>query len=192
MWVEIINGAITQTLADAAAVTTHDGTQYPGTWPKASIPNLAAVTLAAPAPAGETVTGSTVALVNGVPVQTITTAAIPPAEAAQAALATLLAKGLTITSTGTPAVNGTYAVNQTVLDNISGIEVAVLANGSFLTGATQPFVLQNGSEVIIPSVAVFKEIATAIGVFYDEAVLAAQAQAAGGTATWPSSSVIIA
>ncbi|OYV24523.1 MAG: hypothetical protein B7W99_01870 [Rhodospirillales bacterium 20-58-10] len=88
MWAEIIGGVISQTVQDLDAVKTAEGASYPGTWPKETIPNFVAVILAAQAPAGETVTGSTVVLVNGVPTQTLTTAAIPlaTAQAAQEAV----------------------------------------------------------------------------------------------------------
>jgi hypothetical protein len=78
MWCEIISGAIVQTVQDTDPITTADGMRYPSAWDKSTIPNLVAVVLAPPPdPAQFTITGSTVALVNGVPTQTITTAPIP-------------------------------------------------------------------------------------------------------------------
>ena len=90
MFCEIINGSITQTVQDTDPVRAADGTQYPGNWPKSTIPNFVAVALAAvPNAALEVVTGSSIALVGGVPVQTLSTVPVTLAAAQTAAVARL-------------------------------------------------------------------------------------------------------
>lgn len=88
MWSEIVNGIIKQTVQDTDPIITSDGKRYPAAWPKADIPNfLKVVPATQPDPTQFTITGSTVALVNGVPTQTITSTPIPLLTAQTAAYA---------------------------------------------------------------------------------------------------------
>jgi hypothetical protein len=132
--------------------------------------------------------------VNGGVLAQIAPAAPAPtvAQAAQAQFASLIAGGLTITSTATPAINGTYAVDAAAQDNFSATETYVLANGAFPLGATQPWPLLNGALVMIPSIAVFKEVASAAAQFVAAADIALGTAEAGGTPSWPSASATIA
>ena len=109
---------------------------------------------------------------------------------AQATYASLVTGGLTITSTGSPAVNGTYGVQPSDTANLNATETYILANGS-LQQTPEPWFLTNGSEVLIPSVTVFKNISSAIANFITSAHVAEGIAAAGGTPSWPSASVTI-
>lgn len=112
------------------------------------------------------------------------------AAAAQAKYSALIDGGLTITSTSTPAVNGTYGATPSDTANVNAMETYTLANGA-LQQTPQPWFLQNGTPVMIPSAAAFKEIATAIGNFVTNAKVAAAEAGEGMTVTWPSSSVSV-
>ena len=85
-----------------------------------------------------------------------------PTPAQQAAAA--IAAGVTINSTGTPAINGLYACDPITISDISAEMLSVLANGVFTNGgASLTWPLANGTHVTFPSVPVFKAWATAIG-----------------------------
>ena len=137
--------------------------------------------------------------VNGVPAQgaggvTLTLSLAEQqqvnAAAAQAHYNALIAGGLTITSTSTPAVDGTYGTAASDQANFNAMQTYVLANGT-LEQTPEPWFLENGSPVMLPSAAAFKEIATAIGNFVTNAKVAAAEAGEGMTVTWPSSSVSV-
>ena len=110
-----------------------------------------------------------------------------PAMAAAAAIAA----GLTITSTGTPAVNGTYACDATSVSNFNAVETYVLRNSTFPGPASQQaWVTQTGAVVVIPNTTVFNEIATAIANYV--ALVQLYAYSGGQTGSLPASSVTIA
>ena len=140
-----------------------------------------------------------VAQINGVPAQgaggvTLTLSLAEQqqvnAAAAQAKYAALIAGGLTITSTGTPAINGTYGTAASDQANFNAVQTYVLTTGT-LQQTPQPWFLQNGTPVMIPSAAVFREISTAVANFVTNAKVAAAESAAGQSVTWPSSSVSV-
>ncbi len=92
MWVEIVNGAVAQQIADTADVVTAAGTQYPWNFPKADIPNLVNVVMAAaPDPAQFIVTGYTINFANGTATQVLTTVPVPLAQPQAAQIAILRA-----------------------------------------------------------------------------------------------------
>lgn len=106
---------------------------------------------------------------------------------------TLLAAGLAITSTGTPSINGTYACDDAQQDTITKLQTYIAKNGVFPGGLSSVQLrLTNGSTVAIPSVALFQEIATAIGDFVAEVDEAELTALAGGSWTAPSASKTIA
>ena len=113
---------------------------------------------------------------------------VTAAEAAQAQYDALIAGGLTITSTGTPAINGAYGVQPSNQASFTSTEMAIQAG---IVTFPIEYLLQNGAPVSIPSASVFLEIAGAAYKFVDEADLAIAVAAGGGTATWPSSSVAV-
>ena len=137
--------------------------------------------------------------VNGVPAQgaggvTLTLSAAEQAQvnaaAAQAHYNALIAGGLTINSTGTPADDGTYGTAASDQANFNAVQTYVLTTGT-LQQTPQPWFLQNGTPVMIPSAAVFREISTAVANFVTNAKVAAAESAAGQSVTWPSSSVSV-
>ncbi len=108
-----------------------------------------------------------------------------------AAVLAVIAGGLTVTSTSTPAVNGVYAVDQAAQQRINGIETYVLKNSAFpgSPGTSLAYPLANGSMVIFPSLSVWAEFADAVANYVADLDLYA-AGAAG--ASLPSSTVTIA
>lgn len=81
------------------------------------------------------------------------------AQQAQAALST----GLAITSTGTPALNGVYAVDATTQARITSTMLYVQVNSAFPGPAsTMAWPLMNGSTVTFPSTAAFQAFASAV------------------------------
>lgn len=106
--------------------------------------------------------------------------------AQQAAAA--IAPGLTITSTGTPAINGTYAIDGPTQSKIAAVEVYILKNSTFPGGVTSyPWPTLTGG-VTFPNTAVFQTWATAIA----DHVSALDIIIAQDSGTLPSSSVTIA
>ena len=112
-------------------------------------------------------------------------AAPAPTPAQQAA--TLIATGLAVTSTGTPALSATYPCDPTTQSHIAAEMISVLVNGTFadvtasvqwpdVTGALHTFTL-----------AQWRPLAVAIGAF----VAAALKVQIGATTTLPSAAVTI-
>ena len=187
LYAEIVNGVIRQTVSDGQPVRMADGTQYPGNWPKSDIAGLTPVVMAAPPASDVTVTGSTVTLVNGVPTQELQTAPIPAATILQQQAAAALSAGLSITSTGTPAINGTYPCDNTAQARFSRVyELIQRAGGSaFPAGMTElPWALADGSIVKFASVSTFLAVEQAVG----EYVLALDLIIATGSGTLPAAS----
>ena len=92
----------------------------------------------------------------------------PPAPSEiEAAAAALLAEGLAITCTSTPALNGTYSLSQATQTLLTETSANIdLSGGSFPGGASElPWADAAGGEHLIPSVALFKEFALAIAAF---------------------------
>jgi hypothetical protein len=124
----------------------------------------------------------------GTPGITFTPTPTETLAADQAEYTRLIAGGVTITSTATPALNGTYGASATDQSNYTSTETAVQAGI-----ATFPmiWIQQSGAAVSIPSAAVFLEIAGAVYKFVNAADLAEATAAAGGTPTWPSPNVTV-
>ncbi len=91
-------------------------------------------------------------------------AAPSPAFVAMAAAAALQAGGLTITCTSTPAINGVYAADAAAWASVTAIIAGISTNGTFPMGrASWPWLLADKvTWVTFPSVALFKEFATAL------------------------------
>ncbi len=81
------------------------------------------------------------------------------AQQAQAALAA----GLTVTSTGTPALDGLYSVDAAAQQNIQAVQIYIQANGKFpgSTG-TYAWLDKSGAAHVFPSVTEFTAFATAV------------------------------
>lgn len=94
--------------------------------------------------------------------QPYTVPAPPPPTLSQQAQ-NALAAGLTITSTGTPTLDGVYAVDAGAQANITATMLYVQVNGKFPgSSTTQTWGLMNGSVVVFPSTAEFTAFATAV------------------------------
>lgn len=108
---------------------------------------------------------------------------------AAAALAAI-AGGLAITSTSTPAVNGTYAADQAAQLRINAIETAILKNGAFPgpNGTQIAYPDAAGAMHVFPSPALFSEFATAMANFVADVDL--YAAGAPGAALPPSTVTI--
>ena len=192
LYAEIVNGVIRQTVSDGQPVRMADGTQYPGNWPKSDIAGLTPVVMAAPPASDVTVTGSTVTLVNGVPTQELQTAPIPAATILQQQAAAALSAGLSITSTGTPALNGTYRVASGVpfgREDIGTEAQFVSTFSEFTNGATTlDWPLIDGKTfVTFPTTASFMNFAKAAAQFF----AACKAIAAIGAGSLPTASATI-
>jgi hypothetical protein len=119
------------------------------------------------------------------------TAALVAAQALAASVQAAFAAGLTITSTSTPAVNGTYPLDALTQIALGQIEVFIEKNNAFPGSSGTSLVRYDAAGVghIFPSVAVFSEFATAVANYVVDLDLYA-AGAAG--ASLPASSVTIA
>jgi hypothetical protein len=101
----------------------------------------------------------------------------------------LLSSGLTITSTSTPALNGTYPATPTAVSYVQAEMLSVLINGTFADGETTlQWADATGTLHTFPNVAVFKAFATAVGAF----VAAATKVEIGASTTLPPASATIA
>ncbi len=88
---------------------------------------------------------------------------VNPLVAAAAQVAAALAAGLTITSTATPAVNGTYPIDPSTQDHIQAEVVSILLNGAFADGTASVVWLDTADAPhTFPSVATFKNFAAAV------------------------------
>lgn len=108
-----------------------------------------------------------------------------PAQNAQAAIAA----GLTISSTGTPAIDGTFAIDTATQGKIAAVEVYILKNSVFPGGVTTyPWPVLAGEFVTFPDTTAFQNWATAICDY----VSVLNIIIASNSGTLPSASVTIA
>ncbi|KAA1013042.1 hypothetical protein FVF58_09635 [Paraburkholderia panacisoli] len=100
-----------------------------------------------------------------------------------------LSAGLTITSTGTPALDGVYSVNSTAQQNITATQLYVTVNGKFPgSSGTMSWSQANGSVVTFPSVAEFQAFASAVASYVadlQEIILTNSGSLPEATATLP-------
>lgn len=89
-------------------------------------------------------------------------AALAPQKNAAAALAA----GIVLTSTGTPALNGTYATNAKAQADLNAIITYILLNNAFPAGVPQmPWPDSSGTMHLFPSTASFQAFATILANF---------------------------
>ena len=90
-------------------------------------------------------------------------AATPPAPTPAQLANTAMGAGLAITSTGTPALNGTYAIDNATQGKIAAISVYILTNAKFPGGvASYPLMDLSGTPHTFPTTASFQAFATAV------------------------------
>jgi hypothetical protein len=114
--------------------------------------------------------------------------------AAQTAYNNLIAAGLTVTSTGTPAVDGTYACDDAQQDIVTRIQAYITKNNAFPGGlsAVQLRKADGSGYIAIGTVALFQAVGSAIADFVAKADEAELAVLAGGSWVAPSNAVTIA
>ena len=116
----------------------------------------------------------------------------PPAptalQVAAAAYSVWIAAGLTIASTGTPAINGVYAIDAASCTDLSAEAQFISAFSEFTNGATTGLLwpLLNGSTITFPTTALFMSVAKAAA----QQVAAAKLAAIQG-AIMPTNSVTV-
>ena len=112
----------------------------------------------------------------------------PPAPTLAEQAATLLAGTLQVTSTSTPALDGSYAIDATTQDHISAEMLCIQVTGKFADGTTS-VAWQDAEEAVhtFPSTASFQSFALAVAGF----VAAAYKVISGVSTTLPVASVTI-
>lgn len=114
---------------------------------------------------------------------------LTPAQQRAAQVAAAFATGLTVSSTSVPALNGTYSVDAAAQFNIGAVTNYVTVNNDFPGGVSAyPWPDAAGGFHVFPSVAVFKEWATAIA---DYVARLEMYQAGAEGASMPSPTVTI-
>lgn len=113
----------------------------------------------------------------------------PPAPTLAQQAQAALAEGLAITSTGTPSLNGVYAVDSATQGRITGTMLFVQVNGKFPgSSVTMTWALANGSVVTFPGTAEFQAFASAVATYVadlDEIALTGAGTLPAATATIP-------
>lgn len=105
----------------------------------------------------------------------------------------LLATGITITSTGTPALNGTYAVDPAAQSKITAEQVYIATTGKFTNGqTTRGWPDISGALHTFPSTAEFTAFAEACAQLVDAVLAAQEAALAGGSWVAPAATATIA
>lgn len=110
------------------------------------------------------------------------------AAAAPGQYAQLVAGGLSVTSTGSPALSGVYATDQNAEFNITALQTAILTNASLWGGYYR---LRSGARVTMTAEQ-FTAIATAIFAFVQACDAALENALLGETPSWPETAVTIA
>ncbi|MDE2096312.1 MAG: hypothetical protein KGL39_03635 [Patescibacteria group bacterium] len=111
--------------------------------------------------------------------------ALSAADQAAANFATRKSAGLQIVSTGTPALNATYSLDDATRTNLSGIAAAI-ANGHGLPGSGSTFFFQDASYAphSFDQTSILN-LGVAIRDYYYALTVAEATEAAGGTPNWP-------
>lgn len=103
----------------------------------------------------------------------------------------IIKAGLAVTSSGTPSLSATYGVDQDAQLNIDSQIAAILTNGTFTNGqATRVWHDAAGLPHTF-TVAQFKALATAIGVYVDGVIATVDALRSGSSAAWPTATTTI-
>lgn len=90
----------------------------------------------------------------------------PPAPTLAQQAGAMIAAGLTIKSTGTPALDGVYSVDAAAQQNIQAVQIYIQANGKFPgSSGTYPWLDKAGQPHVFPTVAEFSAFATVVADF---------------------------
>ena len=93
---------------------------------------------------------------------------LSPAQQATA----LISGGITITSTGTPALDGVYACDATAQSNLQAVQTYILTNGKFPgSSGTYPWLDTSGAAHIFPSITEFEAFASRVADFVADCTL---------------------
>jgi hypothetical protein len=113
-----------------------------------------------------------------------TTSAVP--STALAMYSSALNAGIAITSSGTPALNATYAIDPVTMQMLYDLSIYISVNGVYPGGAaTLNWPDASGAVHVFGLITTFKAFAKALQDYVAKLVVAEAAQAAGGTPTWP-------
>ena len=106
----------------------------------------------------------------------------------------ILAAGLALTSTGTPALNATYGVDDATYGLILGEMIYILNSATFHNGTTTnlKWMTINGAIVTFPTIAKFKAYAGAVFAYRLNIQAVSIQLAAGTVVAWPLASATIA
>lgn len=162
------------------AFTAPPGVPISACWPPPEVFQFFSIDGIAPTPqVGWTyVAGVWAAPVVVVPAQT-------PADLAYSAMAS----GIQITSTSTPALNGTYTIDGIAQGRIASVSTYILVNGVFPGGLTEyPWIDMAGSPHTFPTTTEFQAFATAVADY----VAALDLIIVTGEGTLPSATATIA
>ncbi|HZQ01423.1 MAG TPA: hypothetical protein VFB13_17895 [Reyranella sp.] len=115
-----------------------------------------------------------------------------PAAAPKDTFNLAIAAGLAVTSSGTPALNATYALDRDALFNITSEQVYIATKGTFTNGgATRAWLDAAGTPHVFPSVAAFTAFAEAVAQYVDSLNTALVTAEQGGTPAWPAAAASI-
>ncbi len=107
-------------------------------------------------------------------------------------LAAALAAGCQISSSSTPALNGTYAIDPASQQQVAAISLYIQVNGKFPAGETAlAWPDASGVTHSFPAMASFQAFATALGDYVTALALAYQATLAGSAWSPPAMPVVI-
>jgi len=104
-----------------------------------------------------------------------------PAQLAQTAYNAAVVAGVIIVSTGTPALNGTYPLDQTSIGRITSEQVFITNTSKFTNGqTTRGWLDSSGAPHMFPSIAEFTAFAETIALYDDALITALTVGLAGG------------
>lgn len=153
-----------------------------------SITDLAYEALFAAQAAGSTIGPDS----NGNPVAT-PPAAPAPAQLGQAAYGAAIAAGCQIVSAGTPALNGTYPLDDSTLIKMVGEQSYIALKGTFTNGqAPRAWMDSAGTPHMFPSTDAFTAFGEAVAQYIDALQTALAAALEGGAWVAPAQPVMIA
>ena len=96
----------------------------------------------------------------------------PPAPTLAQQAAALIAGGLTVTSTGTAALDGVYACDAAAQSNLQAVQTYILTNGKFPgSSGTYPWLDVTGTAHIFPSTTEFEAFASRVADFVADCTL---------------------